>query len=321
MLRKLYALQRLTSTRIADALGVEVRYVEGFFRSLKGLGIYLKPDIDHRSLGWKRCVVVLRNVVLDIDRIRGAPFVRSALFAIPLSTVLVIDVSSYEPIDGVEVLCLDFVVRSRPEPELLKEVARGCIDAVARSVPREVPEVATPYTYRIDWIDLEILRIVSRDPTIRLRSLSYALKRSVRSHVNHAEGAISGYRVSRIDALRSNDSCVYIVFATCSDPHEACRRFVAHPFVRGCGYARNTVVLHSVLPMKYLNTFTQTLAAIAPECRIEETFVGPLNQHYVAFVGSTSTGEYSSRNGLLAETPRTVVEKLFEIGALKRIQS
>ena len=76
MLEVLYSLQQLTINRTARSLSVDVRSVEHFFRSLRKLGVYVKPDIDHRALGVCRCVVILLNTSLDIERIRGAPFIR-----------------------------------------------------------------------------------------------------------------------------------------------------------------------------------------------------------------------------------------------------
>ena len=316
MLEDLYALQRLTSTRIARALGIDVKRVRSFFSYMRSVGVWIKPDIDHRALGWRRCLVVLRGILLDVSRLRGAPFIRSALLSIPPATILVIDSLNGYAHDcedlGARAVCMDLVIRSRPDPRLLEMAIRRELRKLAETVPRYEPPIALTSVGRADWLDLEILRVLNRDPSMKLLELARELgrrPRTVETHTRHAERAITGYRVSKIRTLHGDECCNYIIIATSSNPLQAARALVAHPYVVGCGTTANTIVIHVALPMKHIHTFTKTLTNIA-NIEIEEAYIAPNTAKYVAYVGSTTTGEYSPKQGFLAKTLKQTLQKI-----------
>lgn len=325
MLRDIYTLQRLTSTRISKKLMVDVRSVTALFRSLRRAGIYVKPDIDIKSLGIIHQMMVINGYVPMLEKIRSMdsiPFLKSLVYVYPKTTILVFENNVCEDLSN-EYYCIESIIRSRPEPKLLFRASRGKYAELLTMEFSDPLMIPLAKKTRLDWVDLEILRITSKTPEIKLRNLASAIGVKVRTilhHISHSESAITGYRVSKISRLKKESGTVYIVVATCNSPHAICSHVVRHPFILGCAYTRNKeIVIQATLPPAVAPQFIYLLKTCLQSCTIEKIYTGPLECVYVATEGSRATGEYSSIEGWLTPSIEDIIKKLIREGVLVRM--
>lgn len=325
MLRDIYALQRLTSTRISKELAVDVRSVMALFRSLRRAGIYVKPDIDIKSLGIVHQMIIINGYVPIIDKLRSKsinPFIKSVLYIYPKTTILVFKNKICEELPY-ESYCIESIVRSRPEPRLLFLASRGKYKELLTMKFSDPLMIPLAKKTRLDWVDLEILRITSKTPEIKLRNLASTIGVKVRTilhHISHAESAITGYRVSKISRLMKDSGIIYFIIISCSEPTGICSHVIRHPFVLGCAYTRKKeVVIQVSLPPAVAPRFIVLLKDSLQDCTIEKIYTGSLKSLYVSTEGSRATGEYSSMEGWLSPSIEDLIKKLIAEGVLVKI--
>ncbi len=227
LLEELYKAQVLTSTKIARKFFDDVREVERvkrFFYTLRKVGIVLKPDFDISSFRIKRAVLILHDVILrDVSLVESIdiPGVKSVGPLIPKGVFVVVEGGAIDTYGADEramkVYAYERVFRSRPPRDLLFPVARKLdadiirylLSVLGKGDIIDFPE--TELLNKFDWIDLEIVNLVSEDPSISLRELLYKLEyERVRKKVRHflerierIEKTITGYGVSKIVSLKS----------------------------------------------------------------------------------------------------------------------
>lgn len=325
MLRDIYVLQRLTSTRISKELIVDVRSVTALFRSFRRAGIYIKPDIDIRSLGIIHQMVIINKyipMIGKLEKMNILPFIKTIFYVYPKSTIIVFKNKTCEELPY-ESYCIEFIIRSRPEPKLLFLASKGkYIELLTMDFSEQLIIPLAKKTH-LDWVDLEILRITSKTPEIKLRNLASTIGVKVRTilhHISHAESVITGYRISKISRLIKDSGVVYFIVASCSKPTTICSHVIRHPFVLGCAQTKNNEIIIQVsLPPAVAPRFIILLKESLQDCIIENIYTGSLESLYVATEGSKATGEYSSIEGWLVPSIEEIIKELIRKGILVKV--
>jgi len=307
MLEEIYKLKKLTSTRIAKALNQNVRTIVSMFRMYSKAGIHIKPDIDIKALGVKHQVVIIDKYVPNTAITSEAygqvfQFIRSILYILPRSTMVVFETSDCEDI-SYDYYCIESTVRSRPEPVLLFKAADGkYVEIFQKDLPDPIP-IPLARKGRFDWYDLEILKVVSREPWIKLKNLAKKLgikEKNLVKHLPHAENFITGYRISKIDRLREDSAISYLISLEHEKPRYICSRVVRHPFVMSCGVCtEKRAVVYAASPANVSPLFINFVRRLADEANanIEKIYSGCHKCLLVTTIGSKSTGEFIPRAG------------------------
>ncbi len=306
MLEEIYKLKRLTSTRIAKALNENVRTVVSMFKMYSKTGIHIKPDIDIKALGVKHQVVIVDkhvpNTASTIASYKTFRFIRSISYVLPRSTMIVFETSECEDV-GYDYYCIESTIRSRPEPVMLFKAADGKYDEIfQKSLPEPIP-IPLARRGRFDWYDLEILRVVSREPWIKLKNLAKKLnikEKNLVKHIPHAENFITGYRVAKIDRLRDDSAISYLIIVGFDKPRYLCSRVIRHPFVISCGECTGKKALvYAASPANVSPLFINFVRRLADEsgAKIERIYSGCHKCLLVTTIGSRSTGEFIPREG------------------------
>lgn len=325
MLEEIYKLKRLTSTRIAKALNENVRNVVSLFKMYKKAGIRIKPDIDIKSLGVKHQIVIVDRYVPNAALITASPhvfrFIRSITYVLPRSTMIAFETPECENVDY-DYYCIESTIRSRPDPVTLFKVADGKYDEIfINSLPKPIP-IPLARRGRFDWYDLEILRVVSMEPWIKMRNLAKRLKikeRNLIKHLPHAENFITGYRVSKIERLREESAISYFISMEFDKPRYLCSRFVRHPFVISCGECSGKrAVVYAASPANVSPLFVYFVRRLADElgARVERIYSGCHKCLLATTIGSRSTGEFVPREGWQAPDIEGEIRELIKNGLL-----
>ncbi len=259
-LEKLYTTQALTITRLAKVFfgnPDEIEELRRFFDALMKSGVVLKPDVDISKLRLHRAIVAIEGVILkDVNivnniRVRG---VRSIVPMMPKGILLTIeggkiDVGSIENPDKVKVYRYDVVYRSRPLRDMLFAVVKRpdsktilyILKNLDELEPIELPKTKTPI--RFDWIDLEILDLVVRNPCITEKGLLKELReRRVGKSIKHfyvrlkrLEKIVTGYGIARILPLKMHG--IGLILAIKGRNFEPLMKLLRAPIVMILGYS------------------------------------------------------------------------------------
>lgn len=325
MLEEIYKLKKLTSTRIAKALNEKVRNIVSLFKMHTKLGIHIKPDIDIRALGVKHQIIIVDGYVPNVALVRSSHqvfrFIRSISYILPRSAMVVFETSECEDVDY-DYYCIESTIRSRPEPVMLFKAADGKYDEIFRKdLPDPIP-IPLARRGRFDWYDLEILRVVSREPWIKLKNLAKRLgikEKNLIRHVPHAENFITGYRVAKIDRLREDSAVSYLISIEFDKPRYLCSRVVRHPFVISCGEcAGRKALVYAASPANVSPLFINFIRRLADEsgAQIERMYSGCHKCLIVTTIGSKSTGEFVPREGWQKPDIEGEIKNLIKKGLL-----
>ncbi len=306
MLEDIYKLKRLTSTRIAKVLNESVRNVISLFKMHSKAGIHIKPDIDIKALGVRHQIIIVKGYVPNTDLIVSSSqvfrYIRSISYIFPRSVMIVFETSECVSVDY-DYYCIESTIRSRPDPVMLFKAADGEYERVFRdSLPDPIP-IPLARRGRFDWYDLEILRVVSREPWIKLKNLAKRLRikeKNLLKHIPHAENFITGYRVAKIDRLREDSAISYLVSVEFDRPRYFCSRVVRHPFVISCGECSDKrALVYAASPAGVSPLFINFVRRLVDEtgARIEKIYTGCHKCLLATTIGSKSTGEFIPREG------------------------
>ncbi len=288
---KLYTLPRVTSTRIARALGTNVTRIKKLFTLLNFYGVKMQIDVAHSRMGLKLVSILIRGVKVNkpLDIVASSiPFVKGLAIVVPRSLLIVLQLPSAINVDmtshdGSSLWSFDFVIRSKPLPHLLELCITGLHRTLVDQLPKafehkyEVPieELLSPA--RFDGTDLEILYRLQLHPHLTLRELARELgsrpSKIERHIVDHVEKLVIGYRISRITAIE-NPVVRHIVFK-CKDAYDVCLRLVSHPYVLSCTASHNGHVAVLVrAPPPHTMMFIEKLISILESynCCLEDCF-------------------------------------------------
>ena len=218
--------------------------------------------------------------------------------------------------------CIESTVRSRPEPVVLFKVADGKYDEVFQhGLPKPIP-IPLARRGRFDWYDLEILRVVSQEPWIKLKNLAKKLnikEKNLVKHLPHAENFITGYRVAKIDRLREDSAISYLVSMEFEKPRYICSRVVRHPFVISCGECTSKkALIYAASPANVSPLFINFVRRLADEsgAHIERIYSGCHKCLLATTIGSKSTGEFIPREGWQRPNIEGIIEDLIKNGFL-----
>jgi len=267
-LGSLYRANSITTTLLAEELGMEVKDVEKLFKFLDFMGIFMAPDVMIHKL---RLLDVL--VLLNFNRVKPCattevlkqlkylkfiavypPRTVYLTFYIPEETEStnviqeLLDLKRYKHVD---VYFFGYVLRSKPLLDGIELLVRGDIEELTlKKFFEKCSEDPLPFSddgYRphIDSLDLAILDIVSRKPTVSLQALAKELSSvigkaveqfRVRRHAIHASRFVYGYRVGNyVHKVISEVKRCYIVEDV--DGEKLCRAVVRHPLSITCGWS------------------------------------------------------------------------------------
>ncbi len=326
MLEEIYKLKKLTSTRIAKALNESVRNVVSLFKMYTKAGIHIKPDIDIKALGVKHQIVIVDRYVPNAPLVSRASrqifrFIRSISYILPRSSMIVFETSECESV-SYEHYCIESTVRSRPEPVMLFKAADGKYTEIfQKSLPDPIP-IPLARRGRFDWYDLEILKVVSREPWIKLKNLAKRLgikEKNLLKHIPHAENFITGYRIAKIDRLREDSAISYLVSLEYYQPRYLCSRVVRHPFVISCGECtEKRALVYAASPANVSPLFINFVRRLADEsgARIEKIFSGCHKCLLATTIGSKSTGEFVPKEGWQRPDIEGIIKGLIKNGFL-----
>jgi len=267
-LESLYRANAVTTTLLAEELGIDVKDVEKFFKFLDFIGIFMAPDVMIHKL---RLLDVL--VLLNFNRVKpcattevlkGLEYLRFIAIYPPKSIYL----TFYVPVEAesnsvmqelldikrfnhADVYLFSYVIRSKPLLEGIELLIRGDIEElISKKFFEKCLENPIPFSDdgsrpHIDSLDLAILNIVSRKPAIPLQVLTKELSSligkivpqfRVRRHAVHASRFIYGYRVGNyIHKVISEVKRCYIVEGDSGE--KLCRAVVRHPLSISCTWS------------------------------------------------------------------------------------
>ena len=288
---KLYTLPRVTSTRIARALGTNVTRIKKLFTLLNFYGVKMQIDVAHSRMGLKLVSILIRGVKVNkpLDIVASSiPFVKGLAIVVPRSLLIVLQLPSTINVDTTShdsssLWSFDFVIRSKPLPHLLELCMAGLHRALVDQLPKvfehryDVPVDELLNPVRFDGIDLEILYRLQLHPHLTLRELARELgsrPSKIEKHVvDHVEKLVIGYRISRITTI-GNPVVKHIVLR-CRYAYDVCLRLVSHPYVLSCVASRsNYVAVLIQAPPQYGMVFLEKLISLLESygCCLEDWF-------------------------------------------------
>jgi len=270
-LNRVYLLNRVTVTRLKREFGLaDHRKLVKIITSLKNkFGIHLWVDVLQQKLGLGLTAIVLKRSrpgllrKLDKSELKyvltySIPYVRSLSYTIDGGFLLVLQnplssrVVYGEGQKGVvkAVYSFDFVLRSKPLPDLLQRVFDGDYSYLVEKGLGEAfinrYDVDREYVLgpaRFDGVDLVILDVIESRPEMGLKALtlevskelgkSFSVDQIERHVVKHVESLVLGYRVAKIITSGSTSYSSTLV-THCKDAVDFCLRAISHPFIFVC---------------------------------------------------------------------------------------
>jgi len=271
-LESLYRANSVTTTLLAEELGMEVKDVEKLFKLLDFIGIFMAPDVMIHKLRLQDVLILLNfnrvkpcavaEVLKELKYLRFAaiypPRSIYLTFYIPAETEssnIIQELLELKRYKHADVYFFSYVLRSKPLLEGIELLVRGDIEELtSKKLFERCSEDPLPFLDdgsrpHIDSLDLAILDIVSRKPAIPLQALTKELSSiigkvvpqfRVRRHAVHASRFVYGYRVGNyIHKVISEVKRCYIVEDV--DGEKLCRAVARHPLSISCtwsnGYA------------------------------------------------------------------------------------
>jgi len=271
-LNRVYLLNRVTVTRLKREFGLaDHRKLVKIITSLKNkFGIHLWVDVLQQKLGLGITLIVLKRsrpgLLRELDKLDyvltySIPYARSLSYTIdggfllvlqnPLSSRVVYGESQKGVVKAV--YSFDFVLRSKPLPDLLQRVIdgdysylveKGLSEAFINRYDVDREYVLSPA--RFDGVDLVILNVIESRPEMGLKALTLEVSKELgkrfsvdqidRHVVKHVESLVLGYRVAKIITSSSSGSPNYssTLVTRCKDAVDFCLRAISHPFVFTC---------------------------------------------------------------------------------------
>jgi len=277
-LETLYILPRLTSTRIAQSLGINTSIVKQIFNLLRFYGIHVGIDVVPSRIGLRIAILLLDNVSINVGIehiIKNVPFAKSVGLVAPNKLFITLHPPKTAHISegiyrvkgiNMQVFVFNSVIRSRPLVTLLEAVVRNDFDALLRNGIEQVFASRVSIDTRklfeevsFDGMDLDIVRTLQKKPWLTMHELARELNiraRKLEHHlVNHAENLILGYRIARMHYLTGPNVSAKLLIYVCNDVNvvEICRHLAAHPFITSCAFNSErrsfVIAVHAPQPM------------------------------------------------------------------------
>ncbi len=285
-LESLYVLPRLTSTRIAQSLGISTSIVKQFFNLLQFYGIHVGVDAVPSRMGLKIAILLLNNVSINVGIehvIKNVPFAKSVGLVAPNKLFITLNPPKAARISEgiyrirdieVRVFVFDSVIRSRPLVTLLEAIINNDLDQVLRNGIEQALASRVDINLRklfeeasFDGMDLDIVRALQKKPWLTMYELARELStraRKLEYHlVNHAEKLVLGYRVARLHYFVNASNTVKLIVYACNNANvfELCQHLATHPFIVSCAFnlGRRSLAIAIRAPQPILTKFSLLL--------------------------------------------------------------
>ena len=360
ILRKMYSLRKITRKHVIGELGEDYKIIGELEKKLR-----VKPEVSLYALKIRRLQVNLPNYIINPKKVCTRPDceetldvlqnVRSISTCLPVETMLVLEFPLEKAdevnLDGLgyEHYCIIESVGARPSTRGLELLFQG--DYMALLDPDRVRDIIDEADIDVfvesgrhpDWVDLEIIRITTKNPWISTRRLAQILEgfmktgkfkvRSAESHVRHVEKFLRGYRVARLVDVWDQSPFYIIVYGECENVTRAVRMSVTHPLVVGTTVLGEScspdnprpygIAVQSYVPEAAYTSALATTAEIvrASGCKPFAVKTISKDSTLVFTIGSRATGEYDPKEGFRFPGVDLIVETLEERGYIVRVIS
>jgi len=291
-LESLYRAKSVTTTLLAEELGMEVKDVEKLFKFLDFIGIFTAPDVMIHKLRLQDTLVLLNfnrvkpcSITEVLKELKYLRFIaiyppRSIYLTLYIpeteSDIIMQDLLNLKRHKHADIYRFTYVLRSKPLLEGIELLFKGDIEElISKKFFEKCSEDPLPFLDdgsrpHIDSLDLAILDIVSRKPAVSLQALTKEIfslvgkdvpQFKVRRHAVHASRFVYGYRVGKyVNKVISEVKRCYIVEGNIGE--ELCRAVVRHPLSISCTWSDNYAMVCFHMPYERSFDFHMNISEV-----------------------------------------------------------